>query len=272
MKLPSTVFVLHCPKLNPERKAFLEPHLKDRVPIEDVRWCEDFNHDHPLVEWLNHTQKLPYGVKITSGLVKSLEIFRTMIDENIDRAIILNDDVMFHKDWLRYYESVPVPDDILFVNIGTALFLDIKPVEGKVHVIGNNGGCEGVYVTKEFAELYLTCLNLNHTADIIVHGFLSSIGHPLLCLPICYQTSIIENKTSLDHDTRADGNWIQFVNGYKDSKKVNYFKLLDQYKEYLKLKKSKEDKIFELYGKRVDLRNIDYVYGHPAHFCNTIIA
>lgn len=271
MKLPSTVFIFHCPKLNPERRAFLEPHLKERVPVKDVRWCEDFNHDHPLVEWINYTQKLPYGVKLTSGMVKFFEILRTLLNENIESAIVLNDDVMFHRDWLRYYNSVPVPDDVLFVNMGTALFLDIKPVEGKVQIIGNNGGCEGVYVTKKFAELFLAHLNLNSAIDIVIHGFLQSIGHPLLCLPVCYQTSTIEKKSTIEHDTRTDGNWIQFVNNYKDSKKVNYFKLLEQYEDYMKKKKSKEDQIFELYGNRVDLRNIDYVYGGTQDFCNTII-
>ena len=85
MKIPKTVFILHCPKLNPERKEFLSGHLKERVPIRDIRWCEDYNHDHHFVEWLKHTQKLPYGPKITSGLVKSLDIFKTMIDENIKK-------------------------------------------------------------------------------------------------------------------------------------------------------------------------------------------
>ena len=43
MKLPSTVFIAHCPTLSPERKVFLSKHLEERVPIKDVRWCEDFN-------------------------------------------------------------------------------------------------------------------------------------------------------------------------------------------------------------------------------------
>jgi hypothetical protein len=194
-----------------------------------------------------------------------------MIEENIERAFILINDVMFHKDWLKFYESVDLPDDVLFVNMGTAFFLDIKPVEGKVHVIHNNGGCEGLYATKKFAELFLTHLNMNFCYDIIFHGFLYSIGHPVLCLPVCYQTSIIEDNSALDHETRKEGDWKQFVAGYRDSKQYNYFEILEQYDEYLKLKKSKEDQIFEIYGNRVNLRNIDYVYGHPEHYCNKII-
>ena len=76
MKLPSTVFVLHCPNLKPERRVRLEKHIEERLPIKNVRWFEDYNHDHPFVEWLRHTQKLPYGPKITSKLVKFLEILK----------------------------------------------------------------------------------------------------------------------------------------------------------------------------------------------------
>jgi len=265
MKIPKTVFVLHCPKLNPERKKFLSRHLAERVPIRDIRWCEDYNHDHHFVEWLKHTQKLPYGPKITSGLVKSLDIFKTMIDEDIKTSIILNDDVLFHKDWLPIINS-------MFINLGTAFYLDIKPEMGKMYQIPNNGGCEGVYVTKKFAQLYLENLNMNYTADIMVHGFLHMFGHPLLCIPICYQTSIMCKTTSLDHETRTDGqDWPKFVYEYATSKKLNYFQLLKDFEEYCKIKKRKEDKIFELYGARLDLRYIDYVIGGGSDFCNKII-
>jgi hypothetical protein len=54
MKLPEVIFFIrHCPNLAPERKVFLEEHIRERVPIKDVRWLEDYNHDHPFVEWLN---------------------------------------------------------------------------------------------------------------------------------------------------------------------------------------------------------------------------
>jgi hypothetical protein len=48
MKIPEVIFVKHCPDLAPERKVFLEKHLKERVSIKDVRWIEDYNHDHKV--------------------------------------------------------------------------------------------------------------------------------------------------------------------------------------------------------------------------------
>ena len=272
MIIPPTVFVLHCPKLNPERKIFLEKHLEERVPIKDVRWCEDYNHDHLFVEWLHHTQKLPYGTKITSGLVKYLDICKTMIDEDIPNAIILNDDAIFHRDWVEVYNSVELSDKVLFINLGTCLmFENLKPEKCKVYSLTNNGGCEGVYVSKQFAKLFLENLNMNYTIDIMFHGFLHWVKHPLLGLPICYQTSLMEKTSSLDHDTRTDGtDWQKFVTGYPTSPKVNYFELLKNFDDYLKIKKSKEEQIFDLYGKKVNLRNIDYILG-MGEFRNTII-
>lgn len=261
MKLPSTVFVLHCPKLNPERRVFLEKHLEERVPIKNVRWVEDFTHEHPFVEWLLHTHKLPYGPKITSGMVRHFEIFRTMVEEDIESSLILNDDVMFHRDWVSIFESIQVHPDTLFINLGTALYLDVKPEIGKVYHIHNNGGCEGIYVTKKFAELFLTNINMNHTIDIIFHGLLTSVNHPVLCVPICYQTSIIEKNTSLDHETRKEGNWIEFVKKYSSLPKENYFDILKEFEKYKKIKERKESQIFEIYGKKVNLRCVDYVIG-----------
>ena len=89
MKVPKVLFVKHCPNLSPERKVFLVEHLKERVPIEDIRWFEDYNHDHPFVEWVNAKLKLPYGVKLTSNLVKTLLMFKQMIDERIESALFI---------------------------------------------------------------------------------------------------------------------------------------------------------------------------------------
>jgi hypothetical protein len=38
MKLPSVLFVKHCPPLTHNRKIFLEKYLPERVPIQDIRW------------------------------------------------------------------------------------------------------------------------------------------------------------------------------------------------------------------------------------------
>ena len=128
MKLPEVIFVKHCPNLAPERKLFLEEHLKERVPIKNVRWFEDYNHDHPFVEWLNAKYNLPYGPKLTSNFVKTLMMMKQMVDENIESALHIDDDVTFHKDWVKYFESISdETKDIGFLNLGTSPFFNLKP-------------------------------------------------------------------------------------------------------------------------------------------------
>jgi hypothetical protein len=262
MKLPEVLFVKHCPNLAPERKTFLETYLEERVPIKDVRWFEDYNHDHPFVEWLNVTHELPYGMKLTSNLVKTMMMYKQMIDENIETALFMDDDVVFHKDWVEYFESIP--DDIKhigFLNMGVSFMYNFKPKLGKVYSIPNNGGCECSWVTLEFAKYFMENLNMKHALDIIWYGVLHSLGQPLLYLPVCHQTSTIKNSSTLEHETRSCGNWIEFVKAYKDSDKVDLNQLLKQFEESRERKKKLEDKFFEIYGKHVDIKSVKYING-----------
>jgi hypothetical protein len=271
MKIPNTFFIRHCPELAPERKDFLiNHHFKDRNLVnKDLRWMEDFNHDHEFVQWLNKYLNLPYGCKLTSHIVKTLEMCRIMIAENLETAISLEDDALFHKDWEKILESIQLPDNILFLNLGTSRFFKVKPELGKVYQISNNGGCEIHLITKKFAELFLKNLNLNSATDIIFHGFLTSIGHPLLCVPIGYETSTLEEHSILDHGSRKD-NWVEFVNNYS-SNKSNYWELLCEYEKFKIKKKETIEKFEELYGKKVDIKNVEYILSNNENFNNSIL-
>lgn len=260
MKLPKVLFVKHCPNLSPERKVFLLEHLKERVPIEDIRWFEDYNHDHPFVEWFNTKMKLPYGTKLTSNLVKTLFMFKQMIDERIESALFIDDDVVFHKDWVEIFESIP--DEVSangFLNMGTSHFFDLKPQRGAVYRLPNNGGGEGAWFSLDCALKFMTNLNVDQAIDIIWHGFMMAQGKPILNVPICHQTSQIEKFTTLDHDTRKTGNWVAYIQNYGTLPKINFNNLLDEYETFLERKKKVDEKFFELYGKKVDIKNVNYI-------------
>jgi hypothetical protein len=260
MKLPEVIFVKHCPNLAPERKVFLEEHLKERVPIKDVRWIEDYNHDHLFVQWLNAKLNLPYGPKLTSNFVKNLIIFKQMIDENIECALSIDDDVTFHEDWVYYFESIPdLVEKNNFINMGTSPFFNLKPQVGEVYQLPNNGGCECMWISNDFAKGILTDLNMEEAIDIVFHGFMMSQKKPILNVPLCHQTSDLEKVSILDHDTRKSSNWIAYVHNYKGVKKVNFFKLLEEFKQFEERKKKVEDKFEEIYGKRVDIKNVKYI-------------
>jgi hypothetical protein len=258
MKVPKVLFVRHCPKLNPERKEFLARHLKERVPIEDVRWIEDYNHDHPFVEFVNRFLKLPYGCKLTSNTVKTLSIFKTMVDENIESAFLCDDDTLFNKNWLEVFESTREISGVKFINLGTSFFVETIP--DKLNHVGNMGGCEVTWCNIEFAKHFLDHLNLDEAIDIIYHGYLHSTYHPIINLPICRQTSILEAKTSVDHDTRKSKmHWIEFVQNY--SPKVSYSTILKEFEKYTSRKKEIEQKLYEEYGIHTDIKRYEYIIG-----------
>ena len=260
MKIPKVLFVKHCPNLSPERKVFLLEHLKERVPIEDIRWFEDYNHDHPFVEWVNKKLKLPYGVKLTSNLVKTLFMFKQVIDERIESALFIDDDVVFHKDWVEILESIP--DEVEkngFINLGTSHFYNLKPEKGNVYSLPNNGGCEGCWFSLECVIAFMSNLNIDQASDIVLHGFMMAQGKPILNIPICHQTSQIEQFTTLDHDTRKTGNWFEYVKKYKTLPKVNFNTLLKDFEVFKERKKRVDEKFYELYGKKVDIKNINYI-------------
>ena len=103
MKIPELLFVRHCPNLSPERKQFLTPHLDERVGnvIKEIHWVEDYNHDHPLVEWIGYTQKIPYGPKLLSNLVKTLYICKELVKSGHNSTIMttLHQFFIYVKNW-----------------------------------------------------------------------------------------------------------------------------------------------------------------------------
>jgi hypothetical protein len=260
MKIPEVAFIKHCPNLSPERKVFLEEHLKERVPIKDIRWIEDYNHDHPFVQWLNVKLKLPYGPKLTSNFVKTMIAMKQMVDEKIECAFHIDDDAVFYKDWVKILESIP--DEVEkngYINMGTSPFFNLQPKLEQVYQLPNNGGSEVFWASIEFAHAFITNLNMNEAIDIVFHGILTSAHKSILNIPIAHQTSNIERDSTIDHETRKPSNWMAYVQNYNNLEKVDVNKLFEDFKLFEEKKKRVEDKFYELYGKRVDIKNVKYI-------------
>ena len=260
MKLPKVVFIKHCPNLAPERKVFLEKHLKERVSITDVRWIEDYNHDHLFVQWLNARLNLPYGPKLTSNFVKTIMIMKQIVKENIQSSLIIDDDSVFYRDWDLIFESIPEElESIGYINMGTSPFFNYKPKLKEVYQLPNNGGMEVFWTNTEFAHTFLNELNMEEAIDIVVHGMMRSVGKPILNVPIAHQTSNIENNSILDHHTRKSTNWKPYVVNYGSLPKLKLDTLFDEFKQFEIKKQKVEDKFYELYGKRIDIKNVKYI-------------
>ena len=260
MKIPKVAFIKHCPNLAPERKVFLEEHLKERVPIQDIRWIEDYNHDHPFVQWLNVKLNLPYGPKLTSNFVKTIIAMKQMVDEKIECALHIDDDAVFYRDWVKIMDSIP--DEVEnngYINMGTSPFFNLQPKIRQVYQLPNNGGSEVFWSSLGFATAFLENLNMNEAIDIVFHGILMSSKKPILNIPIAHQTSDIERQSTIDHDTRKPSNWMAYVQNYKNLDKIDFNKLLEDFKKFEEKKKMVEEKFYELYGKKVDIKNVKYI-------------
>ena len=260
MKIPKVAFIKHCPNLAPERKVFLEEHLKERVHIQDIRWIEDYNHDHPFVQWLNVKLNLPYGPKLTSNFVKTIMAMKQMVDEKIECALHIDDDAVFYRDWVKIMDSIP--DEVEnngYINMGTSPFFNLQPKIRQVYQLPNNGGSEVFWSSLGFATAFLENLNMNEAIDIVFHGILMSSKKPILNIPIAHQTSDIERQSTIDHDTRKPSNWMAYVQNYKNLDKIDFNKLLEDFKKFEEKKKIVEEKFYELYGKRVDIKNVKYI-------------
>jgi hypothetical protein len=53
--------------------------------------------------------------------------------------------------------------------------------------------------------------------------------------------------------------------------KLDFFKLLEEFKEFEEKKKKVEDKFEEIYGKRIDIKNVKYILNNdPDHRLNIL--
>ena len=272
MRIPKVAFIKHCPNLSPERKVFLEEHLKERVHIQDVRWIEDYNHDHLFVQWLNVKLNLPYGPKLTSNFVKTIMSMKQMLDEDIECAFHIDDDAVFHKDWDKILESIPEEvENNGYINMGTSRFYNLPPKIGHMYQIPINGGSEVSWVSIDFARSFLENLNMNEAIDIVFHGVLLSTNKRVFNIPIAHQTSDIECQSTVDHESRKNSNWEAYVQNYKKLDKIDFNNLLEDFKKFEEKKKIVEEKFYEIYGKKVDIKNVKYILNEDENHRTNIL-
>jgi len=121
------------------------------------------------------------------------------------------------------------------------------------------------------AKNFLQTLNFEEAPDIVIHGFMTANKKPILNMPLCHQTSDLVRVSTLDHETRKSSNWIAYVQNYKNLPKVSFDKLIEDFKEFEEKRQKVEDKFEEIYGKRVDIKNVKYILNDdPDHRLNIL--
>jgi hypothetical protein len=204
------LYICHCPVVCGHRRSVLEEHLNKRG-FDDVRWITDYSVDHPFVKWLHKRLGGTTRIAHISGLVKNLEMFLDVVNDTTDETQFwqCNDDVVFIKNW-----DVDIPKNLEYVNLSVGVSFHILP-DGTPRIIGNNGGAEVFSFSRKFARLVLDNVDTRQTIDIILHGLLLHISHPLVCIPIAQQTSLLEPENStLKYDETLPA-WIPFVESFK---------------------------------------------------------
>jgi len=58
-------------------------------------------------------------------------------------------------------------------------------------------------------------IDTRQTFDIVIHGLLRHMGHPLVCIPVAQQTSLLEPKQSTLKFDETLTPWVQFVQNFK---------------------------------------------------------
>ena len=204
------LYVSHCPVSCGQRRPVLEEHLKKRG-FTDVEWITDYSTEHPYVKWLHERLGGTTSLAHISGIVKGYEMFRRVArDKGPDKWFWKgDDDIVFIKNW-----NVPVPDELMYVNMSVGVNFHILP-DARPQYIGNNGGAEVFCFTREFAQLMLDNIDTRQTFDIVIHGLLHHIGHPLVCIPVAHHTSLLEPRKSTLEVDQTLMPWVQFVQNFK---------------------------------------------------------
>lgn len=241
----------------PERREPLEKHLRENGIFDnfDVHWITDFKNDHPFVEFLHDFHAEHVSVEGISGFVKLCEILKMGLDTGDSHFMISDDDVVFIKNWKEYFCSMKLN----FVNsLGIGVNFHILPNGKPVHT-GNIGGCECSVVSREFAQFFLNNIDFRQATDIVISGII--LYHKLLLVitPICQQTSFLEKKSTLQHNsTTYKIDWITFVNTYKPTG-LKYEQIEREFAVYMHMRKIIEDDFEKCFGIRIPIYNKRYI-------------
>ena len=246
------LYVKHCPVSCPERRQVLEEHLASRG-FTDVRWITGYPVSHPFVQWLHSRLDKELSISCISGLVKQLEASKDFLeDPTVDSALFCDDDAVFIKDWK---EKMQLPEGVPFVNMSVGVNFDIFP-DGRLRQMGNNGGCEVVWMNKDFARMVLENVDARSGIDHVYFALIRSMGYPLLCSPIAQQTSLLEPKSSSLSPSNTKQTWLEYINNFKRTGLV-YSELWKE--SGLEPRRRVEDEFFNLFDRRIDISNEGYI-------------
>ena len=187
-------YIVHYTK-NTERRALLEAQLKD-YNLTDVEWIEEYDREDPRITHIKEKTKSPLTLAEISCSMKHFEAMKRMVDQNIEEAVILEDDVIFYPEFgqARFFHSC----GFLRLGLGVGILDENKPPRSlKVYIASNPGGSEAQWVSLPFAKAAIENMSFDYSIDMFQYALLHSFtGEKLRCMNLCYQTSLVASEPS----------------------------------------------------------------------------
>ena len=244
---------MHYSKGEARRKEVLlrEPRLKDAT------WITDYDREEFICDFFQHYTKSPLCKSYMSLQLKHFFALKDMVDNNIDQAILFEDDVVFRKGWYEDFQNLTIPDGIDYISLGNFKCI---PYEKKLIQFLNNGGTEATWVTKKYAKGFLENCTFVTGLDTSAYGYLTSIGKPLMYFPACNQTSLLE-QTGFDEHQQVTPlpDWRDVVSNYRRFPLFNFFECVKEFEKMNIIKKKIEEKFKQVYEADIDVRNFEYL-------------
>ncbi len=220
MDLP--IFIIHYTPLK-ERKV----HIDDQLNKYNFKstYITDYDKEDltkSVIDWFGNIKLAEISLSC-----KHMSVYKKMVNENIEEAIILEDDVTLHDNFYdnlqNYYKQLPEDWDLLFFGSGWNLHVPKKLVEesNKNVFLKNNNGygrfspevkvdgwpicggstrCLDSYIIKKSAaaEILRYCINkrINAPFDLFLNQCFRDLklkvywGEPSLCKQDTFKSSI----------------------------------------------------------------------------------
>lgn len=204
-------YVVHYTKYK-DRRRLLEKQLV-RFGITDVEWITDYDQEDPLISEIKERSGSPLTLGYISNSFKHFIAMKRMVDDNIQEAVILEDDVVFYPEFKRC--TFFHPCGFLRLCAGYSIKTNSQPPRGKVCQLMNAGGSEAQWVSLRFAQAAINNMNFDFTIDLYQAALLwATSGEALRTLNVSYQTSILDAPDNAE-DFEAYMNFCKNFVNYK---------------------------------------------------------
>jgi len=238
-------YVVHYSK-NTQRKKDLLEDPRFQV-LTDVTWIDWYDAEEPECEWVRVLCKSNLTHSLISNTLKHMEAIRLFANSDYEEMLLLEDDVVFQESWYEKLQtSLRKNPEIQFLRLDCVMHIKY---DGEIKIVEDWWPSEAQYMKKDFAKFLLRQVAFNFPYDNYVYSLMRNCGLPMLLLPLCSQTSLVDCNTSISAQEMGPGPPEYYDYGNLRMKLA-----------MLKAKKwDIEQKFYKKYGRTVQANSISYL-------------